>query len=526
MTRWFNTAGPCDERWHYMLPAAARLAEARGLIERGGYFVVHAPRQTGKTTTLRALARELTAEGRYAALHVSCETGEPAQDDYGAAQRAVLGAIRRETGELPSDLRPPDPWPEAGELALLATALSAWAERCPRPLVLVLDEIDALRGESLKSVLRQLRDGYPNRPDRAPWSVILCGLRDVRDYKAAAGGDASRLGTASPFNVKVESLRLANFERAQVADLYGQHSEATGQPFEPEAVDRAFELTGGQPWLVNALVAEVVDKLKVPAPEPITPDHIDAARERLILARATHLDSLVARLHEPRVRRLMEPLIAGEMTGGDTFDDDFLYARDLGLIAPTPPLRVANPIYREVVVRVLSGAAEANITAEPGSFVLPDGRLDFRLVLDEFVAFWRLHGEALMGHMSYREVAAQLILMAFLQRVVNGGGFVEREYGVGRGRIDLLVRWPWEGADGARRWQHEALELKVWRDGRPDPIARGLAQLDAYLTRLSMDRGVLVVFDQRSGQTTPATERAAFEARTSPDGREVLLLRA
>ena len=174
--RFFNTAGPCVEAWHYMLPAAERLPDAPLLVERGMYFVVHAPRQTGKTTTLMALARQLTAAGKHAALHFSCEAGEVPADDYVEAQRAVLASMRLSArAMLPADLQPPARWPEDSESQLLATALSAWAKACPRPLVLFFDEIDALRGKGLQTVLRQLRAGYGMRPSHAPWSVALCG---------------------------------------------------------------------------------------------------------------------------------------------------------------------------------------------------------------------------------------------------------------------------------------------------------------------------------------------------------------
>lgn len=183
--RYFNTAGPCVPELHYTLPPEPRLPGARGLIDEAQYFVVHAPRQTGKTTTLATLARVLTAEGRYLALRFSCETAEVAGDDYAAAEDQVLDAIRREATarDLPAELQPPDPWPDRPAGRRLGAALAAWAERSPRPLVLFFDEIDALRGESLRSVLRQLRDGYTARPAPFAASVVLCGLRDVRDYK-------------------------------------------------------------------------------------------------------------------------------------------------------------------------------------------------------------------------------------------------------------------------------------------------------------------------------------------------------
>jgi hypothetical protein len=446
--------------------------------------VVHAPRQTGKTTTLMALARQLTAAGKYAALHFTCEAGEATGDDYVAGQQAVLREIRVSAAEeLPAELQPPASWPALDDAHLLGDGLSAWAQACPRPLVLFFDEIDALRGNTLISVLRQLRGRYPKRPGHSPWSVALCGLRDVRDYQAASGDDSSRLGTASPFNIKVQSLRLAELTAAQVAALYAQYTAEAGQPFTAEAVAHAFALTAGQPWLVNALAREVVDKMQIPPPEPITAEHVEQAKERLILARATHLDSLVAKLGEDRVRRIIEPILAGETPpGGTTYNDDAAYVRDLGLIAPGAPIRIANPIYREVSVRVLATVVEDSVTLPPRHFLAPDGQLDLSAILHAFAAFWRTHGEVLTGALVYHEVAPQLVLMAYLQSVVNGTGFMDREYGVGRGRIDLQLRWPYQDAQGRRQWQREAaevVEVKVWRDKKPDPLDEGLRQLDA-----------------------------------------------
>ncbi|MFH1464721.1 MAG: ATP-binding protein [Pseudomonadota bacterium] len=511
-----------------MLPPEPRLPGVRKLLAQRAYFVVHAPRQTGKTTTLRALCRTLTDEGTYAALHFSCEGGQAVGDDYAEAQRAILADLRaRAESDLPADLRPPEPWPQAPDSGLLGAALGAWARACPRPLVLVFDEIDALQGRSLVAVLRQLRAGHPGRGPSFPSSVILCGLRDVRDYKAASGGDPERLGTASPFNVLVDSMTLGNFTADEVAELYGQHTADTGQSFEDDALRRAFDLTCGQPWLVNALAREVVEKLGLPPATPVTAAHLDKAKERLIQARATHLDSLVARLVDDRVRRVIEPMLAGTFgeAPSDVYNDDLQYVRDLGLVAPGPGLCIANPVYNEVIVRVLFGTVEDRLPVpSKRSFILPDGRLDLRRVLTGFAAFWREHGEILAGTANWREVAAQLVLMAWLQRIVNGGGYVDREYGIGRGRIDLLVRWPWMDAEGTRSEQREALELKVWAPGRGDPLAEGLVQLDAYLERLGLDRGILVIFDRRP-DAAPIGERTRFQEERTASGRGVWVLR-
>src|SRR5436305_1629606 len=202
MARFFNTAGPCQpELLHYMLPPERRLPELRGLIDQQLYFVVHAPRQTGKTTFFRSLAQSLTAEGRYAALLTSCEVGQAAGGDVERGIEVVLGALRiAAENHLPEELQPPAPDPTTAGGFRLLDLLTRWSRQCPRPVVLFLDEIDALFDNLLISVLHQLRTGYADRPGKFPQSVALVGLRDVQS-----------LGTSTPFNIKVESFTLRNF---------------------------------------------------------------------------------------------------------------------------------------------------------------------------------------------------------------------------------------------------------------------------------------------------------------------------
>ncbi len=205
-----------------MLPAIPRLPPLDRLIAQESYFVIHAPRQTGKTTAMLALARQLTAGGDYCAIMVSAEVGQPFSHDPGKAERVILDAWRGAAqSDLPDELQPP-PWPDAEDGRRIGAALQVWARVCPRPLVVFIDEIDSLTDDALISVLRQLRDGYPRRPEHFPHSLALIGMRDVRDYKVTSGG-RTRLQTASPFNIKVRSLTLSNFTQTEVSQLYQQH---------------------------------------------------------------------------------------------------------------------------------------------------------------------------------------------------------------------------------------------------------------------------------------------------------------
>jgi hypothetical protein len=69
------------------------------------------------------------------------------------------------------------------------------------------------------------------------------------------------------------------------------------------------------------------------------------------------------------------------------------------------------------------------------------------------------------------------------------------------------------------------LELKVWRDGDPDPLKAGLAQVDRYLAGLGLETGWLLIFDRRSGQL-PIAERTASAEQTSLQGRRIQVVRA
>ena len=494
--RFFNTAGPVKAEMHYCIPPLERLdAEAAlELVRTHSYFVLHAPRQTGKTSSLLAL-RDLLNERGYRCVYASIEGARTTRDDTSAAVRAVLDSLAswasrtlgdRFLSEARSDLLA-----NVGPSQALEEALSAWAAADAKPLVLLIDEIDALEGDSLLTVLAQLRAGYVLRPKGFPQSVALCGLRDVRDYRIRTG--------TSPFNIAAESVRLGDFTREETAALLGQHTADTGQAFAPEALDAVWDQTRGQPWLVNALARDACFKNKAnrDRARAVTAGDIDAARERLILSRTTHLDQLADKLKEERVRRVIAPMLAGEH--GDAFSDrDLEYVRDLGLIARDAPVRVANPIYAAVVPRELAWVAQEVLDEKTAWYVEADDSLNVEKLLTAFQDFFRRHSEHWRNRFAYPEAWPQLLLQAFLQRVVNGGGRIEREYGLGRGRVDLLIVWPQGG-----RVREYAIECKVVRDGGglESALAEGVEQTARYMDRCGAEAGHLVVFDRRENRS-------------------------
>ena len=229
---------------------------------------------------------------------------------------------------------------------------------------------------------------------------------------------------------------------------------------------------------------------------PITEVGILNAQEQLILKRVVHLDQLADKLREDRVRRVIEPLLSGadyqpEPSMGLDRLDDLEYARDIGLLAPDDPPRITNPIYAEVIPRQLTAATQGDLPLRPTWYVDSSRGLKLGELLAGFQDFFRQHSEHWLKRFEYQEAGPQLLLQAYLQRVVNSGGRIEREYGLGRGRTDLFVTWP-HGQDV----QRFVIECKILRGGLEDTIRKGLIQTLRYMDQCAAREGHLVLFDR------------------------------
>ena len=291
--RKFNTEGPVVPRDHYCIPPLERL-DLRAVLERIGdkrYFVLHAPRQTGKTSALLALRALLNsgAEGDFHCVYVNVEAAQAVREDVQRAMRVILGELASRARSAGDEFLY-DTWPDLlatfGEGAL-AEALTRWCENTAAPVVLLIDEIDTLIGDTLIAVLRQLRARYDRRPEGFPQSVVLCGVRDVRDYRIRSSAENAVIAGGSAFNIKAESLRLGDFTEAEVSALLDQHTRETGQPFTPEALQTVWRQTQGQPWLVNALCRHTCfdDARGRDRSRAIAAADVFEAQEHLILSR-------------------------------------------------------------------------------------------------------------------------------------------------------------------------------------------------------------------------------------------------
>lgn len=495
--RFFNITGPTNSRDHYFVEHRLDDSGIRKLIEQKLYFVLYAPRQSGKTTAIKDLVRNLNQEGIYTALYINTESSHVAVNDTIRAVRELLYQVQEQIQKtIPNERKALDFLEtliqKPTEERFLYDFLRYWAENSPKPLVLFFDEFDALVGESLIALLKQFRAGFQDRPQHFPQTIGLVGVRDLRDYKMITKVQREMESLFSPFNIKADSLTLPNFSLAQVRNLYLQHSTDTGQHFTDEAIEYAFYLTQGQPWLVNALAYQACFRDVEDRTQPITKEIIERSKETLIRRRDTHIDSLLDRLDEERVRNIVDTIVSGGEIKNFP-QRDVSYVTDLGLIKKDS-FQIANPIYQEIIPRELTAIKQRGLTFERSWYIKPDGLLDMPKFLAAFTQFFREGSADWLSNFDYQESGPHLLVMAYLQRVINGGGSIHREYALGRKRVDLLIIWP-----AQQPQQRIVIEIKIFKDSNTLP--RALEQTAEYMDINNATEGHIVIFDRNSNKS-------------------------
>jgi hypothetical protein len=497
--KYFNIAGPCNQSRHYMLDPLRNMGqELMALIERENYFVMHAARQSGKTTLLKELADKINADGKYYALYCSLEKIQGIAEAKEAMPQ-IIDVLKMAFygSNVPKGDMFAKESSNIGFASLMQFELLKISQILDKPLVIFFDEADCLSNGTLITFLRQLRDGYINR-NSVPFvhSIALVGMRNIRDYKARIRPDSETLGSASPFNIISKAMTVSNFTCEEVAELYSQHTTATGQVFEKDAVKFIFEQTQGQPWLVNAIALEAIEEIfKSDYSAVITQDIAKQAIQNIILARGTHFDSLMERLKEERVRKVIQPLILGEDYTMDKSSDDYLYTRDLGIIRDSgDQIEPANPIYAELIVRSLNWNVQDILKTKYKDYDVPHylkgGKINVNALLKDFQVFWRENSEIWIqrykdNFYQYDEAAPHLVIQAFLQRVINGGGRISREMALGTNRADICVEW---------EEQKYPIELKLYQSAKT--IKDATVQILKYMERVGSKEGWVVIFDR------------------------------
>mgnify|MGYP005848350705 CR=1 FL=1 len=298
---------------------------------------------------------------------------------------------------------------------------------------------------------------------------------------------------------------MGNFSYEECKELWLQHTAQTGQTFEEKIWDKLWSDTKGQPWLVNALAYQLTWKNKTLRYRtiPITYNHYMVAREELIQSRATHLDQLTDKLREQRIYNVIAPIVSNSDPRNLNLNDrDIEYVSDLGLITRKPYIHISNDIYQEIIPRELTIAKQQSIVnQEQAWYINEDKRINTKKLLINFQKFYRQNIDSWMEHALFKKSAPQLLLQAFLQRIINGGGRIHREYALGRGRTDIFIEWPTTDQGFFGDMQHIVIETKILYSNLESTIQEGITQTKEYMEKVNSSEGVLIVFDRSSNKS-------------------------
>ncbi|MDR2442468.1 MAG: ATP-binding protein [Deltaproteobacteria bacterium] len=366
----FNTAGPCIPADHYMVPVLSRLPIIDYFLDHGSYFTLHAPRQSGKTTLLYALTDDINARGQSYALYCSLELLEGITDTDTALTLVVsqiLKALNDSEIEAFKKLSSNyGPGPSSRFDAKILDILRYLSVNLDKDLVVFFDDVDSLSDKPLIPFLRQIHFGFNtrfrSRNTKFPKSMALVGMRHLVARFIQSSPDSASISASNILSFIKESLTLPDFNQNDIKVLCSQHALASGQIFNPSAINRIWYWSEGQPWLVNALTFKVVTEfLNYDYSKSITDELVEQAAEAITQGGYPHIDYLMEQSKELRVKRVMKTVIFDNSSFlDDVLDDDKRHVLDLGLIKKVNrTYQPANPLFVSAIFNAFPEKSQA-----------------------------------------------------------------------------------------------------------------------------------------------------------------------
>jgi hypothetical protein len=487
--RKFNITGSIVPELHYYVDLTPQLDKLIALAGEGAYFIINRPRQFGKTTMLKFFAQRLRASGNFAPALFSFQSFTQRPDItepefYNTVAKSVFDELASTADATAA--------PANDSAVNSRRDFFAWLGKIcgQRKVVLLIDEVDAIPDNVVIGFLANLREMFLERWRRpAPHAVALAGVHDIKNLQARYRDEKKSLGSASPFNIAIDYV-IPPFSRENIRDYYAQHTADTGQAFDEQVITRVHELTSGYPWLVSVLAKRLVEEVAPDRAVTINIHHLNDAVQRLLRENNTHFDSLIKHAYEPDLQPIVIDLLQGRHYPFTPFDPALNRLALYGVIraGETNGCIIGNRIYEQVLFASFHRVMASQMLGGDATVGVVDaeGRLDFRRVLDKFQAFMKAKGAQIVRSGEFKEATGQLLLLSYLDLLVNGKGWTFKEVQSGEGRIDVVCCY---------KNQKEIVELKLWYgEQRYD---QGLNQLVRYLESESLDHVYLVVFDRR-----------------------------
>lgn len=491
--RFFENSGEVNPEISYFVPLTqvtnTKNQDMKTMVDLGRYFSIFAPRQSGKTTFFEQFCKDLEKDITYIAIMLNfqaCKSLEKVHFYQGLQKEIYQQLLRRleevrcEKLETVEDFLRKHRIVDHASFKNLFEDLNSLIPT--KKIVIFIDEFDGIpvaEIESFLTTLRSLYQKFKGTSKKALYSVGLVGIRNIAKLV---------LDGVSPFNI-ADKVKLPPFSLENIRDLYQQYTEETNQPFTEEAVQKIYQETAGQPWLVNWLGSVLTLKIRPETVEPITSEDVDKAIEFLLKDRNDHFDNLLEKA-ELYKETFVEVIFNGVAYNPDDKEQSFL--ESYGLIKEEDGRAVVfNPIYQERFTRTFFKEFENQLDLSSHRYVAKSGDLDMEKILSDFEEYIMEIGvNAFYETQKPYEKTGQFLLTAWLYQFVRGREYASLRYEIpsGRGRMDILLTY---------RAKKYIVETKIYRS--PRTIEKALDQLsEKYLATERVDRGFIVLFDPQT----------------------------
>jgi hypothetical protein len=491
--RYFNTSGPCDPREHYTVLRQELIAKGLDRVRRGRYLTIFAPRQSGKTTFFKLLLEALRQEGRLTPLQLSFENLKKATQKK--FYRTLTSDLRDKLAKIGIEL------PEAIEDELDLAEFFKSLHRQGHAFALVIDEFEGVPEAVLSELMHTFRKIYHERQDYALHSLMLVGVSTMAELIVSH---------ASPFNI-VDELKISYFSFDEVRELIGQYTSESGQPFEEEVIRAIYHNTNGQPGLVCALCAHLVEEIATDRSRPVTMDDFYKTLQHFLTER---FDKNIINIVQKAKRKksfMLRMLFSGEPIPFTVHETDIGYLYANGVVENVNgQVDIDVPLYKKALLKALrptiNGESEYYVSAHDtfGEYTA-GGELNLNAILQKYTEYVTQRGFRAFDTDHLKEGAWHYSLDGFINFFIERlGGRTFVEAPSGRGRTDIMILW---------RNQKYIIETKIFSDH--SYFENGKRQLAAYLKTEGLDAGHYVVFSKKH------TEADVLEQEEEIEGRRI-----
>jgi hypothetical protein len=470
--------------------------DIKTIIDKGRYFSIFAPRQSGKTTFLEQMCHQLHQDKTYISILLSFQNLKDVDKNpfYKNIEKQLYKKLKKRLQVVKCDKYDiVEIFLENHHLTDHLSFMEFFWEINKiieyKKIVIFIDEFDGIPLGELESFLTTLRTlylEYKNTRKKALYSVGLVGIRNIT--KLTVGG-------VSPFNI-ADQVDLPSFTLDNVRDLFAQYTEETNQPLTEDAIKMIHEETSGQPWLVNRLGTILTVNIKPETTDPIEAGEVKKAIQMLLMERNAHFDNLYEKAKQHKETFVM---IVFDNVKYNPDDEDQTWLEQYGLIKRRDRKAVvANNIYKERYLETFFSESKLNEDIQLSYYTNPGEILNMNRVLLDFGKYITQIGvRAFYQTEKPYEKTGQFLLTAWLYQFERGGqGDVRYEVRSGLGRMDILLTY---------KQKKYIIETKVNRYADMEgTIEEGIQQLTLkYMASEEVENSFLVIFDVQTPVGTP-----------------------